>query len=85
VQRFWVMEATVAAAARQNDNSPKWLLAWLRRLEHSPRRFHSEPFMRPLVANGLMDKAIADYRKVLEVHPDDDWAKEQIQTLSKPK
>jgi tetratricopeptide (TPR) repeat protein len=37
------------------------------------------------LANGLTEKAIADYRKVLEVHPDDDWAKEQIQTLSKPK
>jgi predicted TPR repeat methyltransferase len=33
-------------------------------------------------ANGLTEKAIADYRKVLELHPDDDWAKEQIQTLS---
>lgn len=36
-------------------------------------------------ANGQVDKAIADYRKVLELHPDDDWAKEQIQALSKEK
>src|SRR5271167_4506947 len=26
-------------------------------------------------ANGLIPEAIADYRKVLELHPDDDWAK----------
>jgi tetratricopeptide (TPR) repeat protein len=36
-------------------------------------------------ANGQIEKAIADYRKVLEVHPDDDWAKHQIISLSKPK
>jgi tetratricopeptide (TPR) repeat protein len=36
-------------------------------------------------ANGQIDKAIADYRKVVELHPDDRWAKEQIETLSKPK
>jgi len=36
-------------------------------------------------ANGQIDKAIADYRKVLELHPDDRWAKEQIDSLSKPK
>ncbi len=36
-------------------------------------------------ANGQLDKAIADYRKVLELHPDDLWAKEQIETLSKNK
>jgi tetratricopeptide (TPR) repeat protein len=36
-------------------------------------------------ANGQIDKAIADYRKVLEVHPDDTWAKQQIDSLSKPK
>ena len=36
-------------------------------------------------ANGQSDKAIADYRKVLELHPDDRWAKEQIDSLSKPK
>lgn len=36
-------------------------------------------------ANGQTDKAIADYRKVLELHPDDDWAKQQIDSLSKPK
>jgi tetratricopeptide (TPR) repeat protein len=36
-------------------------------------------------ANGQIDKAIADYRKVLELHPDDDWAKDQIQALSKKK
>jgi tetratricopeptide (TPR) repeat protein len=33
-------------------------------------------------ANGQIDKAIADYRKVLELHPDDRWAKEQIESLS---
>jgi tetratricopeptide (TPR) repeat protein len=36
-------------------------------------------------ANGQIDKAIADYRKVLELHPDDRWAKQQIDSLSKPK
>lgn len=36
-------------------------------------------------ANGQIPQAIADYRKVLELHPEDDWAKEQIQTLSKAK
>jgi tetratricopeptide (TPR) repeat protein len=35
--------------------------------------------------NGQIDKAIADYRKVLELHPDDGWAKDQIQSLSKQK
>ena len=35
--------------------------------------------------NGQTEKAIADYRKVLELHPDDDWAKQQITSLSKPK
>lgn len=34
-------------------------------------------------ANGQFDKAIADYRKVVELHPDDNWAKEQIRTLTK--
>lgn len=36
-------------------------------------------------ANGQIDKAIADYRKVLEVHPEDQWAREQVASLSKPK
>jgi tetratricopeptide (TPR) repeat protein len=36
-------------------------------------------------ANGQIDKAIADYRKGLELHPDDDWAKGQIASLSIPK
>jgi Tfp pilus assembly protein PilF len=36
-------------------------------------------------ANGQIDKAIADYRKVLELHPDDTWAKKQIDSLSAPK
>jgi tetratricopeptide (TPR) repeat protein len=35
--------------------------------------------------NGQIDKAIADYRKALELHPDDTWAKQQIDSLSKPK
>jgi tetratricopeptide (TPR) repeat protein len=35
--------------------------------------------------NGQTEKAIADYGKVLELHPDDDWAKQQIVSLSKPK
>jgi len=34
-------------------------------------------------ANRQIDKAIADYRKVLELHPDDTWAKQQIDSLSK--
>jgi tetratricopeptide (TPR) repeat protein len=34
-------------------------------------------------ANGQIDKAIADYREVLELHPDDKWAKQQIDSLSK--
>jgi len=37
------------------------------------------------LANGLTEKAVADYRKVVELHPDDDWAKEQIQSLSNRK
>lgn len=36
-------------------------------------------------ANGQIDKAIADYRKVFELHPDDTWAKDQIASLSKDK
>lgn len=36
-------------------------------------------------ANGQTDKAVADYRKVLDLHPDDTWAKQQIDALSKPK
>lgn len=36
-------------------------------------------------ANGQIDQAIADYRKVLEVHPEDQWAQQQIAVLSKPK
>jgi len=36
-------------------------------------------------ANGQIDKAIADYRKVLALHPDDTWAKDQIVSLSKDK
>jgi tetratricopeptide (TPR) repeat protein len=36
-------------------------------------------------ANGSIEKAITDYRKVLELHPDDDWAKDQIQSLSNRK
>jgi hypothetical protein len=35
-------------------------------------------------ANGQIDKAIADYRKVLAVHPEDGWAKQQIDVLSRP-
>ncbi len=36
-------------------------------------------------ANSQIDKAIAEYRKVLELHPDDMWAKQQIEALSKNK
>src|SRR6202158_5941110 len=36
-------------------------------------------------ANGQIEKAIADYRKVLELHPDVMWAKQQIEALSKNK
>ena len=36
-------------------------------------------------ANGQVENAIADYRKVLELHPDDDWAKEQIASLTTAK
>jgi tetratricopeptide (TPR) repeat protein len=36
-------------------------------------------------ANGQIDKAIDDYRKVLDLHPDDMWAKQRIETLSKNK
>jgi tetratricopeptide (TPR) repeat protein len=36
-------------------------------------------------ANGQIEKAIADYRKVLELHPDDKWAQQQIDSLSKTK
>lgn len=34
-------------------------------------------------ANGQMDKALDTYHKVLELHPDDRWAKDQIDALSK--
>jgi tetratricopeptide (TPR) repeat protein len=34
-------------------------------------------------ANGQIDKAIADYRKVLELHPDDTWASQQVDALSR--
>ena len=36
-------------------------------------------------ANGQLDQAVADYRKALELHPDDSWAKQQIDALSKPR
>jgi tetratricopeptide (TPR) repeat protein len=36
-------------------------------------------------ANGEMEKAKADYAKAYELHPDDSWAKQQIDALSKPK
>lgn len=36
-------------------------------------------------ANGQIDRAIADYRKVLELHPEDTWAKQQIEALSRSK
>ena len=34
---------------------------------------------------GDIEKTKADYRKVLELHPDDSWAKDQLEALSKPK
>jgi tetratricopeptide (TPR) repeat protein len=34
-------------------------------------------------ANGQREKALADYRKVYELHPDDSWAKQRIEALSK--
>lgn len=36
-------------------------------------------------ANGQREKALADYRKVVELHPDDAWAKQQIEVLCKSK
>ncbi len=33
-------------------------------------------------ANGEKDKALADFRKVVELHPEDTWAKQQIESLS---
>ena len=33
-------------------------------------------------ANGQPDEALADFRKVVEIHPDDTWAKQQIESLS---
>jgi Tfp pilus assembly protein PilF len=36
-------------------------------------------------ANGDKDKAREDYRKVVELHPEDSWAKEQVERLSAPK
>jgi tetratricopeptide (TPR) repeat protein len=35
-------------------------------------------------ANGERQKAIAAYRKVLELHPEDTWAREQIEALTPP-
>jgi tetratricopeptide (TPR) repeat protein len=37
------------------------------------------------VANGEIEKARADYRKVIELHPDDSWAKKQLDSLSATK
>lgn len=36
-------------------------------------------------ANGQISDAVADYRQALALHPDDDWAKQQIDSLSKQK
>jgi len=36
-------------------------------------------------ANGDVDKAIADYRKLLEATPDNSWAKQQLEDLQKAK
>lgn len=36
-------------------------------------------------ANGEIEKAKSDYRKVVELHPDDTWAKGQLESLSAPK
>jgi len=36
-------------------------------------------------ASGERDKALEDYRKVVELHPEDSWAEEQVQRLSNPK
>jgi hypothetical protein len=36
-------------------------------------------------ANGEIEKAKADYSKVFELHPDDSWAKQQIDALSSHK
>ncbi|HET9994650.1 MAG TPA: c-type cytochrome [Candidatus Acidoferrum sp.] len=36
-------------------------------------------------SSGDIEKAKADYRKVLELHPDDTWAKQQFDSLSTPK
>ncbi len=36
-------------------------------------------------ANGEVDKAVADYRKVLEIHPEDTWARQQIEALAPPR
>lgn len=36
-------------------------------------------------ANGQTNKALADFRKVVELHPDDEWAKQQIVSLSEQK
>jgi Tfp pilus assembly protein PilF len=36
-------------------------------------------------ANGETEKARADFRKVVELHPDDTWAKQQLDSLSTAK
>jgi hypothetical protein len=36
-------------------------------------------------ANGEPEKALADFRRVVELHPDDTWAKQQIEALSSTK
>jgi len=36
-------------------------------------------------ANGEIEKAKADYSKVFELHPDDSWAKQQLDALSSRK
>jgi tetratricopeptide (TPR) repeat protein len=36
-------------------------------------------------SNGEVEKAKTDYKKVLELHPDDSWAQQQLTSLSSPK
>lgn len=54
-------------------------------VNHSESMWSLHMLAQAHLANGQVDKALADYRKVFELHPDDTWAKKQIEVLSAPK
>jgi hypothetical protein len=62
---------------------PSWILNFAASHRDSVWSYHL--LARTQEANGQLGKAIADYGKVLELHPHELWAKEQIETPSKNK